>query len=258
MDTQYILKIDEIGCSFSGFKAVDGISLNIEEGSIHAIIGPNGAGKTTFFNILTGFVKPTQGRIIFESHDITGAAPEVIANLGIVRSFQISSVFTDLTVLQNVRIALQKKHEPFQLNFWRSSKSLQKYNDEALRVLARVRLEDYSNSLVAELPYGLKRALELATTIALDPKIILLDEPTQGMGHEDVDHIIALIRDISENRTIVMVEHNMNVVSSISNRITVLARGRKVVTGNYEQVSNNPEVIEAYMGKRNKSSNLKN
>lgn len=256
MHSQYILEIDDIGCSFGGFKAVDGVSVNVEKGSIHAIIGPNGAGKTTFFNILTGFVKPTQGKITFAGKDITGLSPARIANLGMVRSFQISSVFSDLTVLQNVRIALQKKHEPFQFNFWRSSKTLDKYNDEALEILDTVRLKDYADELVGSMAYGLKRALELATTIALDPQLILLDEPTQGMGHEDVDHIMRLIKEISANRTIVMVEHNMNVVSTISDTITVLSMGKEIITGNYDEVSSNAEVIEAYMGKKKETSSL--
>jgi len=232
---------------FKGFVAVNGVDLNVRRGHIHALIGPNGAGKTTVFNLLTRFLAPTRGTIVYNGQDITRERPARIARRGMVRSFQISAVFPHLTVLENVRIALQRKLGT-SFHFWRSEKSLQVLDERARELLRDVGLESVAGTVAVELPYGRKRALEIATTLALEPEIMLLDEPTQGMGHEDVDRVKQLIKKVSANRTVLMVEHNMNVVADICDRITVLARGAILAEGPYAQVSTNPQVIEAYMG----------
>ncbi|MDD5295774.1 MAG: ABC transporter ATP-binding protein [Rhodocyclaceae bacterium] len=243
----YILETDGLVKEFKGFVAVNGVSLKVARGHIHALIGPNGAGKTTCFNLLTKFLEPTRGTIRFNGHDITADKPAQIARRGVVRSFQISAVFPHLTVLENVRIALQRQLGT-SFHFWRSGRTLDVLNERARELLAQVGLEAAANALTIELPYGSKRALEIATTLALEPELMLLDEPTQGMGHEDVDRVMQLIKQVSANRTILMVEHNMKVVAGISDRITVLARGAVLAEGDYEEVSANPLVIEAYMG----------
>ena len=235
---------------FKGFVAVKDVDLKVEKGTIHALIGPNGAGKTTFFNLLTKFLQPTRGTILYEGRDITRMAPAEIARLGIVRSFQISAVFPDLSMLQNVRVALQRKRgESF--DFWRSEKSLTRFDDEARRYVDEVGLSEFVGHRAAELPYGRKRALEIAATLALEPEMLLLDEPMAGMGQEDVERISALIRRVASNRTILMVEHNLSVVANLSDRITVLARGEILAEGDYATVSKSPEVIDAYIGAGN-------
>jgi branched-chain amino acid transport system ATP-binding protein len=226
---------------------VNSVNLRVKRGSIHALIGPNGAGKTTCFNLLTKFLQPTRGRITFNGRDITSLPPTDIARLGLVRSFQISAVFPHLTLRENVRIALQRSRGG-SFDFWNSKRVLSTYDDRALALLGDVGLAQFAELTAVELPYGRKRALELATTIALDPEMLLLDEPTAGMGHEDIDRIAALIKSVAVNRTVLMVEHNLSVVSNLSDRITVLTRGRVLAEGDYETVSNNPEVREAYMG----------
>jgi branched-chain amino acid transport system ATP-binding protein len=245
--SETILETEDLTKEFAGFVAVNGVSLRVARGTIHALIGPNGAGKTTCFNLLTKFLQPTRGRIRFKGQDITGLPPTDIARLGLVRSFQISAVFPHLTCLENIRIALQRKRGG-SFDFWRSKGILDEYNDRAISLLGDVGLKDHARDTAVELPYGRKRALELATTIALDPEMLLLDEPTAGMGHEDVDRIAALIKSVAANRTVLMVEHNLSVVSNLCQRITVLTRGRVLVEGDYETVSNNPDVREAYMG----------
>jgi branched-chain amino acid transport system ATP-binding protein len=232
---------------FRGFVAVDGVNLKVRRGHIHALIGPNGAGKTTCFNLLTKFLQPTRGTIHFNGRDITRESPQRIARMGMVRSFQISAVFPHLTVLENVRIALQRQLGTT-FHFWKSGASLNRLDARAMELLAAVGLERYARMVTVELPYGRKRALEIATTLALDPELMLLDEPTQGMGHEDVERVMALIRQVSANRTILMVEHNMKVVAGICDAITVLARGTVLAEGDYATVSSDPAVIEAYMG----------
>jgi branched-chain amino acid transport system ATP-binding protein len=232
---------------FKGFVAVSQVDLKVRRGSIHALIGPNGAGKTTCFNLLTKFLTPTSGTILFDGHDITGESPATIARRGVIRSFQISAVFPHLTVLENVRVALQRQlHNSF--HFWRSERSLGQLDARAMALLREVDLDKYAGLTAVELSYGRKRALEIATTLAMDPKLMLLDEPTQGMGLEDVDRIRQLIKKVAASRTVLMVEHNMSVVSSIADTITVLQRGATLAEGPYEQVSKNPAVIEAYMG----------
>ncbi len=232
---------------FKGFVAVNDVDLSVEKGTIHALIGPNGAGKTTCFNLLTKFLQPTRGTIVYEGRDITRLKPAEIARLGMVRSFQISAIFPDLSVLQNVRVALQRSRGE-SYDFWRSDKVLSQYDDKARGFIEEVGLTASTNERAAVLPYGRKRALEIATTLALSPDMLLLDEPMAGMGREDVDRISGLIRRIAENRTVLMVEHNLSVVADLSDRITVLARGEILAEGTYAEISKAPEVIEAYIG----------
>jgi branched-chain amino acid transport system ATP-binding protein len=242
-----ILETEDLTKEFRGFVAVNGVNLAIREGTIHALIGPNGAGKTTCFNLLTHFLTPTRGRIRFRGRDITGSTPAQIARLGLVRSFQISAVFPHLTVLENVRIALQRTRGR-SFDFWRSERTLTTLNDRAFELIDAVGLQSFAGRLAVELPYGRKRALEIATTLALDPVMMLLDEPTAGMTHEDVERITALIKKVAANRTVLMVEHNLSVVATLSNAITVLARGEVLAEGDYATVSRNPQVVQAYMG----------
>jgi branched-chain amino acid transport system ATP-binding protein len=247
MSGDFILETRELTKEFKGFVAVSKVNLNVKRGSIHALIGPNGAGKTTCFNLLTKFLTPTSGRILFDGHDITQESPAHIARRGVIRSFQISAVFPHLSVLENVRVALQRKlGSSFQ--FWRSERSLEVLDARAMELLGAVDLQNYAALPAVELSYGRKRALEIATTLAMEPKLMLLDEPTQGMGLEDVDRIRQLIKKVSAERTILMVEHNMSVVASIADTITVLQRGATLAEGPYERVSKDPAVIETYMG----------
>jgi branched-chain amino acid transport system ATP-binding protein len=243
----FILQTDGLTKDFAGFVAVNGVSLAIRRGSIHAFIGPNGAGKTTCFNLLTKFLKPTRGRIVFKGSDITNVPPAQVAQLGLVRSFQISAVFPHLSVLENVRLALQRKRGG-SFDFWRSKRVLDDLNGRAAALIEDVGLRDFAQTPAVDLAYGRKRALEIATTLAVDPELMLLDEPTAGMGHEDIDRIAALIKRVAANRTVLMVEHNLSVVASISDRITVLTRGRVLAEGDYATISANAEVREAYMG----------
>jgi branched-chain amino acid transport system ATP-binding protein len=247
MNNEIILETEDLTKEFAGFIAVNGVSLRVKRRTVHALIGPNGAGKTTCFNMLTKFLSPTRGRIVFKGEDITAMQPADVARLGLVRSFQISAVFPHMTVLENVRIALQRLRGS-SLDFWRSTSVLDRYNERALELIADVGLSEFAGWLAVELPYGRKRALEIATTLALDPEMLLLDEPTAGMGHEDIDRIAQLIKRVAADRTVLMVEHNLSVVADLSDTITVLTRGRVLAEGEYATVSNNPEVREAYMG----------
>ena len=242
-----ILETKQLTKEFKGFIAVNNVDLRVRRGSIHALIGPNGAGKTTCFNLLTKFLIPTSGQILFDGVDITGETSAHIARRGVIRSFQISAVFPHLTVLENVRVALQRTLGT-SFHFWKSERSLSHLDAKAMELLEAVDLQEFATLTAVELSYGRKRALEIATTLAMDPKLMLLDEPTQGMGLEDVDRIRQLIKKVSANRTILMVEHNMSVVSSIADTITVLQRGATLAEGPYAEVSANPAVIEAYMG----------
>ena len=243
---EVVLETRALTKEFKGFTAVSDVNLKVQRGHIHALIGPNGAGKTTCFNLLTKFLTPTSGQILFNGKDITSAKPAQIARQGIIRSFQISAVFPHLTVLENVRIGLQRPLGN-SFHFWKSEKKLSVLNDKAMALLALVDLESFADTLTVDLPYGRKRALEIATTLGMEPELMLLDEPTQGMG-EDVDRVTQLIKKVSAGRTILMVEHNMNVVAGISDRISVLQRGAVLAEGSYDEVSRNPEVMEAYMG----------
>jgi len=245
--SEYILETRGLTKEFKGFTAVSDVNLGVRRGHIHALIGPNGAGKTTCFNLLTKFLEPTSGCILFNGHDITALSPSQIARRGVIRSFQISAVFPHLSVLENVRIGLQRKlGQGF--DFWRSERRLSCLDGEASALLDEVGLGELASELAVNLPYGRKRALEIATTLAMQPELMLLDEPTQGMGHEDVESVTRLIKRVSAGRTILMVEHNMSVISSIADRITVLQRGAILAEGDYAAISADARVMEAYMG----------
>ena len=243
----FILETENLTKEFAGFVAVNGINLRVARGTIHALIGPNGAGKTTCFNLLTKFMSPTRGRIVYKGRDITPLPPADVARLGLVRSFQISAVFPHLTVLENVRVALQRKRGS-SFDFWKSKRVLDVFNERAMALIADVGLSSFAHWTAVELPYGRKRALEIATTLALDPEMLLLDEPMAGMGHEDIERISALIKSVAADRTVLMVEHNLSVVANLSDRITVLTRGRVLAEGHYETVAADPAVREAYLG----------
>ncbi len=247
MSTDYILETRNLVKDFKGFVAVNDVSLKVRRGTIHALIGPNGAGKTTVFNLLTKFHVPTAGHIFFNGADITREKPADIARRGVIRSFQISAVFPHLTVLENVRIALQRGLGT-SFHFWKPERSLDRLHGRAMELLEAVDLASFAETATVELPYGRKRALEIATTLALDPELMLLDEPTAGMGHEDVDRVTKLIRQVAQGRTVLMVEHNMSVVSGLCDVISVLQRGAILAEGPYAEVSKNPHVMEAYMG----------
>ena len=242
-----VLETRRLTKEFRGFTAVHGVDLQIRRGTIHALIGPNGAGKTTVFNLLTKFLEPSAGQIIYDGHDITAERPAGIARRGMVRSFQISAVFLHLTVRDNVRVALQRKLGN-SYHFWRSQRVLDSLNSRAGALLDAVGLTGYREALASELPYGRKRALEIATTLALDPTMLLLDEPMAGLGQEDIGRISALIRQVAAERTVLMVEHNLSVVADLSDVITVLTRGRILAEGDYATISKNPDVVEAYLG----------
>jgi branched-chain amino acid transport system ATP-binding protein len=243
----FILETKKLSKDFKGFTAVSDVNLNVQRGHIHALIGPNGAGKTTVFNLLTKFLTPTAGTILFNGNDITREKPADIALRGVIRSFQISAVFPNLTPLENVRLALQRATGT-SYHFWKSDRNLHKLDVRAMELLESVGLAELSGEVTGELAYGRKRALEIATTLALDPELMLLDEPTQGMGVEDVDKITDLVKKVSANRTILMVEHNLKVVATLADRITVLQRGSILAEGPYAEVSQDPQVLEAYMG----------
>jgi len=242
-----ILETTGLTKNFGGFFAVSDVDLKVRAGTIHALIGPNGAGKTTCFNMLTKFLQPTRGKILFKGRDITGLKPAQVARLGLARSFQISAVFPHLTALENVRVALQRARGA-SFDFWRGEQVLGVYEDRARELLFDVGLTGMAETQAVQLPYGRKRALEIATTLALEPEMMLLDEPTAGMAHEDVDRIVQLIKRVRQGRTILMVEHNLSVVEGLCDRITVLTRGRVLAEGDYASVSKNPEVITAYLG----------
>jgi branched-chain amino acid transport system ATP-binding protein len=247
MNGEWILETRGLVKQFNEFVAVNGVSLRVARGTIHALIGPNGAGKTTVFNLLTRFLPVTRGEIRLRGEDITHSRPAEIARRGMVRSFQVSATFPALTALENVRVALQRKLGT-SFRFWQSERTLAQLDARAAELLAEVGLEDCRDTVTVELPYGRKRALELATTLALDPEVMLLDEPTQGMGHEDVGRVVALIQRVARGRTVLMVEHNLSVVQDLASRVTVLARGQVLAEGTYAEVSEDPAVLEAYIG----------
>jgi branched-chain amino acid transport system ATP-binding protein len=247
MTEGFIIRTNGLTKEFKGFVAVNNVDLKVRRGSIHALIGPNGAGKTTCFNLITKFLTPTRGQIFYNGVDITGDKPYEIALRGLVRSFQISATFPHLTVLENVRIALQRKLGT-SFHFWKSEGSVDVLNAQALSLLEEVGLAGFADRQAVELPYGRKRALEIATTIALEPEMLLLDEPMAGMGREDVARISLLIRKVAKGRTVLMIEHNLSVVADLSDVITVLARGEILAEGPYETVSKHPDVVDAYMG----------
>ncbi|KQX19874.1 ABC transporter ATP-binding protein [Variovorax sp. Root434] len=245
MDT--ILEAHQLSRQFSGFFAVKNVDLRVRRHSVHALIGPNGAGKTTCFNLLTTFLRPSTGRVTFNGRDISRSDPASVAMAGLVRSFQISAVFGQMTVLENVRVALQKKAGG-SFAFWRNVRVLRSLDARAMELLERVGLTHWRDTMAGELPYGRKRALELATTIAMDPEMILLDEPMAGLGHEDIGPVVELIRDAAKGRTVLMVEHNMKVIEALCDRVTVLQAGQVLAEGSYDEVSRDARVIEAYVG----------
>lgn len=245
--TGFILETRKLSKEFKGFRAVDAVDLQVRQGHIHALIGPNGAGKTTCFNLLTRFLAPSSGQILFKGRDISRARPARVARMGIVRSFQISAVFPHMSVLHNVRIGLQRTLGTG-YHFWRSGRSLAVLDERARQLLDEVDLGAFADTLTADLPYGRKRALEIATTLAMEPELMLLDEPTQGMGSEDVQRVTALIKKVAQGRTVLMVEHNMKVVAGICDRISVLQRGAILAEGSYAEVAKDPQVMQAYMG----------
>ena len=247
MTGDIILETRGLTKEFKGFVAVDNVNLQVKRGAIHALIGPNGAGKTTTFNLLTKFLPPTRGTILFNGQDITRDSPADVARRGVIRSFQISAVFPHLTALENVRVALQRQHG-HSFDFWRSKTVLDRFNGRAHELLDDVGLSEFANTPAVEMPYGRKRALEIATTLALDPEMMLLDEPMAGMGHEDIDKITALIKRLSKKYTILMVEHNLSVVANLSDIITVLTRGQVLAEGNYADLTKDERVKEAYLG----------
>ncbi|MCO5075466.1 MULTISPECIES: ABC transporter ATP-binding protein [unclassified Chelatococcus] len=230
-----------------GFVAVDGVNLEVRKGSVHALIGPNGAGKTTCFNLLTKFLAPSGGTIHYKGRDITRSSPATVAEMGLVRSFQISAVFPQLTVLENVRVALQRRRGS-SFDFWRSEKVLRSYEDEARSLIALVGLAGFEGAAAMTLSYGRKRALEIATTLALDPEVLLLDEPTAGMAIEDIERIVILLERVAQKRTLLMVEHNLSVVSRLCSRVSVLCRGQVIAEGDYKTVASDERVKEAYLG----------
>ncbi len=243
----HLLEVQGLTKDFRGFRAVDNVDLAVEEGTVHALVGPNGAGKTTLFNMLTGFVKPTAGQIRFAGEDVTGLPPERIARRRMARSFQITSLFEQLTALEHVALALQSATS-LGYRFWQSDRVLDQFKERALAILGEVGLAEVAGRPVESLPYGQKRALEIALVLALEPRLMLLDEPTSGMSLEDVERMIALIRRVREGRTVVMVEHNMGVVSELADRVTILQRGAVLAEGPYAEVRDDPRVIEAYLG----------
>jgi len=247
MNDEFILQTVGLTKAFAGFTAVNKVDLNIRRGTIHALIGPNGAGKTTCFNLITKFLPPSAGKILYKGRDITRSKPHAVARLGLVRSFQISAVFPHISVLENVRVALQRALGT-SYHFWRPESSVEILDGRALELLDAVGVKAYAALQAVELPYGRKRALEIATTLALDPEMMLLDEPMAGMGAEDIQRTSTLIRRVAKDRTVLMVEHNLSVVADLSDQITVLARGEVLAEGTYAEVSKNPQVIEAYMG----------
>ncbi len=242
-----VLSARGLGKDFAGFTAVNGVDLDVEHARIHALIGPNGAGKTTVFNLLTKFLQPTRGKIMLLEQDITRAKPDKIARMGLVRSFQISAVFPHLTVLENVRIALQRPNK-LATQFWLPMSSLDRLNPRAEELIADLGLTQYRDTRATDLSYGRKRVLEIATTLALDPKVLLLDEPMAGMGGEDVATVAQIIAEVAKSRAVLMVEHNLSVVADIAHHVTVLQRGEILATGDYDTVSRDPQVRTAYMG----------
>ena len=247
MSREYLLETRDLSKNFRGFSAVANVNLKVRKGTVHALIGPNGAGKTTCFNLITKFIEPSQGHIFYRGREITRMASADIARMGMVRSFQISAVFLNLTVLENIRIALQRKLGK-SFHFWRSDRLLHRFHDRALEMLEAVGLREYADMPATELPYGRKRALEIITTLALEPEMLLLDEPMSGMAREDISRISELIKQVAANRTVLMVEHNLSVVADLSDTISVLHNGQILAEGTYAQLAANPEVIEAYMG----------
>lgn len=248
-DVDHVVALSARGLTknFRGFQAVKHVDLDVLEGEVHALVGPNGAGKTTLFNLLTGYITPSAGTITVHGKDITGKEPEEIAHLGVARSFQITSLFDSLTPVEHVELALQGMAGGG-MRFWRSDSVLRRFDDQVEDLLTQVGLTRLARRPAGELAYGQKRALEMALVLAMDPQVLLLDEPTAGMGREDVDRTIALVKRIARGRSVVFVDHNMHVVGSLAHHVTVLMSGEVLARGTYDEVRNNERVITAYLG----------
>ena len=242
-----ILSTRNLVKTFRGFNAVNRVDLDVTQDSVHALVGPNGAGKTTLFHLLTGFHKPSGGTITANGVDVTGLAPERIARLGLARSFQITKLFAQLTPRQHLELALAAS-SGLGWRFWRPLSTLRRYDDRVDELLEQVGLTEQAEEAADALSYGRKRALELALALALEPKILLLDEPTAGMGTEDVDRTVELIERVRAGRTVILVEHNMNVVGRLADRVTVLQHGEVLVEGAYADIRKDPRVVAAYLG----------
>lgn len=243
-----ILETQGLSKSFASFAAVSDVSLKVTAGSLHALIGPNGAGKSTLFNLVTKFLKPTRGTILYRGFDVTGYSPSRLARMGVARSFQVSSVFAELTVKENVLMALMRQKN-FAWRMWRSPAILRSLDEPAHELLARFGLAEQAEIRAKFLSYGKKRALELALAMAIKPELLLLDEPSSGVGHEDLARLTQVIREVSRTCTVLMVEHNLKLVAALATRISVLQRGRLIAEGSYDEVRANPQVIEAYLGR---------
>jgi len=247
MSDEYILEARGLSKQFRGFYAVKDVDLSVRRHTIHALIGPNGAGKTTCFNLLTTFLKATTGTITYNGRRIENSDPASVASMGLVRSFQISAVFGQMSVMENLRVALQRKRSD-NFAFWRNESVLNELNERTYELIRSVGLEKWLHAPAADLSYGRKRALELVTTIAMEPELILLDEPMAGLGHEDIGPVMDLIAHFAKGRTVLMVEHNMKVIAKLCDHVTVLQSGEVLAEGTYEQVSQDQRVIEAYVG----------
>ena len=244
-----ILKLDEVFKDFSGLQVLFGISLDVIEGERHAIIGPNGAGKSTLFNLITGFYKPSKGKIFFSDKDITGWSVHKIARMGISRSFQIINIFPEMTVFENVRNAVvSKANRRFNwISLLNRSKEIQRESDRIIELIGMTDVRDFP---VSELSYGRQRQLELALTLARDPVLIMLDEPTAGLDTEETRSIVKLIKQVTERKTLVVVEHDMEVVFDLADRITVINYGTVLATGSPDEIRENEEVKKAYLGRK--------
>jgi branched-chain amino acid transport system ATP-binding protein len=247
--TDTIIETTDLSRYFGGLKAVEGVNLRVNDGAIHSIIGPNGAGKTTLFNLVSGQLKPTRGRVLLRGRNITGLPLHRMAHLGIGRSFQITNVFPNLTVLENARLAAQARGGD-SLKLWARAAAFRRYETAARDALQRVGLGDQAHLPAATLPHGGKRKLELAILLAADPQVLLLDEPTAGMASEQVPLLMDIIQAIraETGKTILLVEHNMGIVMNVSDQITVMHQGRVLAEGTPTEIRANPAVQQAYLG----------
>ena len=243
---ELILQTKNLSKNFGALRAVNDVTLGIGSG-VHSIIGPNGAGKTTLFNLVTGFLKPTEGKIFYQGKEITNLAPYEISKGGMARSFQITSIFPELTVYENVRLAVQSRLKA-SYNFLISFKTLKGVDEKTKNTLSLVGLLKLADLKAKNLSYGLQRGLDIGISLATDPKVILLDEPTSGMDRKDTDQIIQLITDISRRMPVVLIEHNIDIVLSISNVVTVLHQGEILSEGTPSEIQKNDKVQEAYLG----------
>ena len=249
MEPEIIFETHNLRKEFGALVAVDDVSIQIRKNTLHAIIGPNGAGKTTFFNLLSGNIEPTGGRVVFKGRDITHKPVHRTIHFGIGRSFQITNIFPNLTVFENIRLACQALGMD-NFKFWQASSYFKKYEDRTWEVIETVGLKDRANTLARTLPHGDQRKLELGMILAPDPEVLLLDEPTAGMAAEQVPELIALVQEIQQagNKTVMLVEHNMNVVMRVSDQITVMHLGKVLAEGTPSEIAANKDVQTAYLG----------